>query len=185
MASKGKQRKLNDRQLKFCEEYIIDLNAKRAAIAAGYSEKTAEVQASNLLRNIKVAEKVQALMNNRSKRTEITADKVLQEIAAIAFADAKELFDQDGNMRPLDEIADTTAISEVTKTTMKNGNVKQSIKTYDKLRALELLGKHLVLFTDKIDHSTNGNDMPPAQVIQVMINHRKKGEPIEKHKKNG
>lgn len=184
MAGKVNKAGLNDRQQIFCEEYVIDTNAKRAALAAGYAERSAEAQSSRLLRNDKVANEIQRLMNARSKRTEITADKVLQELAGIAFANAGELFDDDGNMRPLSEIADKTVIAEVQKRTTKAGTVTQSLKMYDKLRALELLGKHLVLFTDKVDHSTNGKDMPPAQTTILQINHRKKGDVIEKQKKN-
>jgi len=77
---------LNVKVLTFCEEFIVDLNGKQAAIRAGYSAKTAHVQASRLLTNAKVQEKIAELQLLRSKRTEITADMVLNELAYVGFA---------------------------------------------------------------------------------------------------
>ena len=71
---------LNPKQAKFCEEYIVDLNGKQAAIRAGYSEKTAENQASRLLSIDKVKEYISFLKGQREKRTEITADMVIKDI---------------------------------------------------------------------------------------------------------
>ena len=83
--------KLTDKQKRFCEEYLIDLNATKAAIRAGYKEKTAYAQGQRLLKKVEAQEYLQELMDERSKRTEITADRVLQELAAIAFSDRTEL----------------------------------------------------------------------------------------------
>src|SRR6187399_2837120 len=73
----------------FCQEYLIDLNATQAAIRAGYSKKTAVVEGSRLLTNANVSEHIKKLMDKRSKRTEITADKVLDELWSIAQEDIK------------------------------------------------------------------------------------------------
>lgn len=81
----------NDRQEKFCQEYIVDLNQTQAAIRAGYSTKTADVQASRLLTNVKIQARIQELMKKREQRTEITADKVLQRWWDIATADPNEI----------------------------------------------------------------------------------------------
>jgi phage terminase small subunit len=78
---------LTDKQQRFVEEYLIDLNATKAAIRAGYSAKTANEQGSRLLANVSVFAAVSAAQEERSKRTAITADQVLQELWAIASAD--------------------------------------------------------------------------------------------------
>ena len=71
------------KQSRFVQEYLVDLNGKQAAIRAGYSAKTAEVQASRLLRNAKVQQALQAAMQARSRRTEVTADRVVAEFAKL------------------------------------------------------------------------------------------------------
>lgn len=77
---------LTEKQKRFCEEYIIDLNGAMAAIRTGYSEKTAKEQASRLLTNVNVQEYIQCLKVERSKRTAITADMVIEELAKIGFS---------------------------------------------------------------------------------------------------
>lgn len=72
---------LTDRQARFCEEYLIDLNATQAAIRTGYSEKTANEQGARLLANVSVQEKIAELKAERAKRTEMTQDSVIQELA--------------------------------------------------------------------------------------------------------
>ena len=106
---------LTDKQARFCEEYLIDLNATQAAIRAGYSEKTANEQGARLLANVSVQEKIAELKAERSKRTEITQDSVIQELAAVARAEVK------------------------------------GVRAVDKLKALELLGKHLGMFVERYE----------------------------------
>lgn len=84
---------LNEKQIRFCDEYLVDLNGKQAAIRCGYSEKTAEVQASRLLSNAKVSEYIAMRMDERSKRTEITQDMVLDRWWKIATADPRKLIE--------------------------------------------------------------------------------------------
>ena len=82
--------KLNDRQMRFCDEYLIDLNATQAAIRAGYSEKYANTNAPKLLQNTAVKEYIQKRKADRERRTEITQDMVLRELAIIAFSNAAD-----------------------------------------------------------------------------------------------
>lgn len=82
---------LTAKQARFVDEYLIDLNATQAAIRAGYSAGSAEVEGSRLLRNAKVAAEVSSRQAERAKRTEITQDRVLEELWAIATADPNEL----------------------------------------------------------------------------------------------
>lgn len=161
---------LTPKQKRFVEEYLIDLNATQAAIRAGYSAKTAMEQGCQQLQKPKVQEAIQAAMNARSKRTEITADRVLQEIAHIAFDDIKNYLDfrtekqlvgndpdtgepvyrysQVIEMKDSKEI-DTRSIQEVS-FSPKDGF---KFKLYDKQKAQNDLGKHLKLFTEKVEHS--------------------------------
>jgi phage terminase small subunit len=85
--------KLNDKQARFVEEYLLDLNAKQAAIRAGYSRRTAEAQGSRLLSHVKVAAAIAAAQSARSERTDITADMVLQHWWAIGTANANDLIE--------------------------------------------------------------------------------------------
>ena len=107
--------KLTAKQERFCREDIIDLNATRAAIRAGYSEKTANRIASENLSKLDIQEKIRQLQQKIEARTEITQDKVLNELANIGFAEPSK-----------------------------------QIRVTDKIKALELLGKHLGIFTDKL-----------------------------------
>lgn len=147
---------LNDKQQRFAEEYVRDLNATQAAIRAGYSAKTAEQQGSRLLRHVKVQAEVSRLKAQRSKRTAIDADWVLQQLARIAGADVRKVFRGTELVLPEDiddETAAAIAAIEVVTVSKGEGEVEHvaKIRMVDKLRALELLGRHLKLFTDKIE----------------------------------
>ena len=142
--------KLTEKQKRFCEEYLIDLNATQAAIRAGYKEKTAYAQGQRLLKKVEAQEYLQELMDERSKRTEITADRVLRELAAIAFSDRTELA-QVGERGEV-TFTPTEQLKEDIKRTIagiENGKYGTKVTTYDK----ELLGKHLGLFTAGADNS--------------------------------
>jgi phage terminase small subunit len=150
---------LTARQKFFALEYLKDLNATQAAIRVGYSPKTAFVQASRLLSNVKVQGEVQKAMDARAKRIEISADKVLQAIALQAFYDTRRLFDEDGNCKPIHELDDQTAdalvsFEVVKKTRKRRGRKQQTItevvkyRLADKRANRELLGRHLGLFKD-------------------------------------
>ena len=117
--------KLTTKQQLFVDEYLVDLNATQAAIRAGYSEKTAEFQASRLLKNVKIEKALGIRMKARERRTAITHDKVLEDIERIK-QDAMQLVpDKDGNM------------------TMANHSAA--------LKAAELQGRHLGMFNYKIE----------------------------------
>lgn len=168
--------KLTAKQQRFADEYLVDLNGKQAAIRAGYSEKTAEAQASRLLSNVKVQHYIQKRKQDRVERTEITQDMVLYELASIAFSNAADyasvvekeatlrtdegdeipLYDKDGNpvmYRTVEPVltADLTERQKRALSVIKKGRDGFEIKPYDKLRALELLGKHIGMFQDKVE----------------------------------
>ncbi len=110
------------RQKLFVKEYLKDLNATQAAIRAGYSERTAGSLGQRLLKNVEIQKAIQKAMKKRERNTEITAERVLKEIATIAFA-------------PIDD----------------------KLSYRDKIKALELLGKHQALFVDRVEHSGEVN----------------------------
>lgn len=148
---------LSVRQQMFVREYLIDLNATQAAIRAGYSKKTAGSQGERLLNRSDIKAIVQKKMDERATRVDITADRVLEEIAKLAFSNINDFVDwSDGavSIRASAGIDNKKlgAISEVSESATQNGsNIK--VKMHDKVRALELAGKHLKLFTDKVEHS--------------------------------
>ncbi len=145
---------LNPKQKRFVEEYLKDLNGTQAAMRAGYSEKTANEQAVRLLANVSVAQAVKAGMDRRSRRTEITQDMVLDELRKIAFSGMRNVarWGASGvNMKESEELSedDAASVQEVSETTNQHGG-SLKIKQYDKVKALELLGRHLGMWNDKL-----------------------------------
>lgn len=154
---------LTPKQEAFCLEYIKDLNATQAAIRAGYSEKTATAIAAENLTKPNVAARVEELMKERSKRTEITADLILGELLKLATVDLGKAFDASGTILPINEMPEEVrkAISgiEVNELFGRGDDSDQvigftkKVRFWDKPKSLELLGKHLKLFKEQIEHS--------------------------------
>ncbi len=150
--------RLTDKQKRFVAEYLVDLNATAAARRAGYSEKTACEQAARLLANVKVQAAVQEAKQARQERTEITQDMVLRETAKLAFFDIRKMFGKNGKPLDISELdADTAAALvglDVQDIADNDGDYVGFVKKYkmaDKLKALELLGKHLGTWEPKDD----------------------------------
>lgn len=179
------ENELTAKQRAFVREYLIDLNATQAAIRAGYSAKTAYSQGERLLRNVEVERAISAAMKLRAERTNITADRVLNELAKIGFADIRKavkwtssLITEEDNSDGGDvlviknivtnniqivaseEIDDDTAaaISEISQNA--TGCIK--VKLHDKRAALVDIGRHLGMFTDKVELGGKGGG--PLQV---------------------
>lgn len=169
---------ITEKQKRFADEWLVDLNGTRAYKAAYPSVKkdeTAKAAASRLLTNVNVKVYIQERQKEREKRTEITQDRVLHELALIAFAKASDyarvvekdaMVEVDGNMVPvLDEDGNqvkyrtvepilTDELTEDQKkaiAVIKKGRDGFEIKPYSKIQALELLGKHLGMFTEKVE----------------------------------
>lgn len=140
--------KLNEKQRRFAEEYMVDMNATRAAIRAGYSEKTAPSQGSRLLKNAKVGNEITRLRQGLTDRTAITAERVLEEYRRVAFASMPAYIESTDGTCSLQSVADLSeedaaAISEVVHTAGPNGTTK--VKLHNKLAALDALARHLGL----------------------------------------
>jgi phage terminase small subunit len=146
---------LTAKQKKFCDEYLISLNATDAAIKAGYSAKTADVIGCENL----VKPKIKAYLQERTKkieqRTDITMDAVLQFWHDLAFTPIEEMFDNgpDGTLVPksMDEMTDRAkrCINEMKCQFDKDGNGWQTIKRLDQLKASEMIAKHLGGFIER------------------------------------
>lgn len=172
--------KLTPKQEAFVKEYLIDLNGTAAAKRAGYtgSDNVLANTAHNLLRNPKVAAVIQEAMDKRSERTEITADVVLKELLLIARADLSQAYADNGKLLPIKQIPEDVrrAIAGIKvfeefegmgKDRIQIGEVRE-VKFWDKPKALELLGRHLKLFTDKIEHG--GKEGGPIVILTMPAN---------------
>lgn len=180
--------KLNEQQIRFAREYLIDLNATQAAIRAGYSESTARQIGSKLLTNVDIGQLISSGVARVAKKTDITTERILNELARIAFGaikDVAEWTESGVSFKPSAELSDDAAatISEISESTNEHGGTLK-IKQHDKIRALELLGKYQKLFHDGQqanvnvginivikDYSTNDRDQDciaaEAETIQI------------------
>lgn len=142
--------RLTEKQARFVEEYLVDLNATQAAIRAGYAKKTADVQGPRLLGNVRVQEEIQRAMTERSARTEITQDRVLRELAAIGFARTTDFvkITPSGRVQltPTDELTEEQGRAVAS---IKEGKHGVELRLHDKLGALHLIGRHIGMFTGK------------------------------------
>lgn len=151
--------KLTEKQQRFVDEYLIDLNATQAAIRAGYSIKYADREGHKLVENSRVSEAIEKALAERSRRTGINQDRVVQELAKIAFVKITDVVNDDCEILPNVDEADLAAIESMKVKTIptKSGEigVEREVKLSSKLKALELLGKHLGMWNDKIDVNMN------------------------------
>lgn len=162
---------LSPKQERFCQEYAKDLNGTRAAIRAGYAERSAAEQAARLLTIDKVFSRVSELKAEQTKRLGLDADLILREMLAIARADVTEAFDDMGGLRPFrewpPELRKALSGLEVAELFDGRGDEKTAIgllkkvRFWDKNKALEGLAKHLRLLTERHEHS--GPDGKPIE----------------------
>lgn len=179
---------LTKKQKRFCDEYLVDLNATQAAIRSGYSKRTAQEQSSRLLSKVMVQEYIQKRKTDRIKRTEITQDMVLRELAIIAFSNAADYAsivekqataEVEGTMIPLLNengeplmyrtvepvlTADLTEDQKKALAVIKKGRDGFEIKPYDKVRALELIGRHLGMWDKKTEKD---NEEQAARIEKI------------------
>ena len=142
---------MTKKQKRFIEEYLIDLNATQAAIRAGYSPDTAEQIGYQLLQKTSVSVEVSKAMAERSKRTGISQDRILLELAKMAFVEMTDVVDPETGK--IKENASDDDLSCIQSVKVKPGNygVEREVKLCDKKAALELLGRHLGMFKDNLN----------------------------------
>jgi len=141
----------NAKHERFCQEYLIDLNGYKAAKRAKYSEKTAKVQASQLLTILNIQARIAELQKERSKRTEISQDRVLKELACLGHSNIKDYVKHaaDGfiQFKDIDNISEEDAKAiEAIKVNYKEGRIE--FKLHSKTKTLEMIGRHLGMFKD-------------------------------------
>lgn len=154
---------LNARQQLFVIEFMKDLNATQAAIRAGYSAHTAnEMGAENLAKpSIRLA--IAEAVANRKERIQVDADFVLRELVALASVDLAAAYDENGNLKDIHDIpievrkaiAGVEVFEEYQGTGAEREYIGQTkkLKLWDRPKALEMLGRHLALFNDKLQIS--------------------------------
>lgn len=190
---------LTAKQKRFCDEYLIDLNATQAAIRAGYSEKTAYRTGADNLRKPQIEEYIAKRQKELSRSTEITQERVIKELALIAFSNNADyahvvekkmkaevdgalvdVLDEDGKpvmYRTVEPVL-TEELTEEQKRALaviKKGRDGLEVKSCDKVKALELLGKHLGIFTDKIE--ANVNDTTRSELSELLAQRKARGDP--------
>ncbi|MBN2427887.1 MAG: terminase small subunit [Deltaproteobacteria bacterium] len=188
-------RKLTARQQRFVAEYIKNPNATQAALKAGYKDGSI---GRHLVTKKHVSEAIAERQEKLQKELEISQERTLNEIAAAAFLDIGEIFDEAGNLLHVDQIPEEArraiASIETEKITRGRGDdatpvTIRKIRFHDKLKALEQLAKHLGLFVEKHEHSgpnggpieTKITDFPPIpKTIQEWVEQREEAEKARK-----
>lgn len=162
---------LNERQVAFCREYLLDLNATQAYIRAGYARDGAASSASKLLRNPKVAALIARMQADRAERVQIDADRVLAEVARLAFSDVRGIFAGRGALRPVVDLDDDIAAAvQSVKVVTRAGAVDDEgnlvaedvleYKLADKRGSLKLLMDHLGI--------ANGSDSENDSIVDAL-----------------
>ena len=163
---------LTPKQQRFVEEYLIDLNATQAAIRAGYSEKTAKEIGSENLTKPNIAKAIEEAQNKRAEQTQIDAAYVLRRLVEIDQMDVLDIMDDQMKIRPVNEWPKVWRQYVVNLENLELSDGEgcfKKIKWPDKVKNLELLGKHVSVgaFKDKIEHTG-----PNGGAINVTITRR-------------
>jgi len=150
--------RLTPKQQRFVDEYLCDLNATQAAIRAGYSEKNADVIGYQLLRKTSVSAEIVRCRKQITEKCQVTQERVIAELACIAFFDPRKLYDENGNLKPIQELDEETATAiqsmdqNIVKIKRENGKNRNETVLVDKIRlhnkidALDRLARYLGLY---------------------------------------
>jgi phage terminase small subunit len=160
----------------FCREYIKDLNGTQSAIRAGYSEKTANRIASQLLSKLDVQSRIAEMQSVRVEEVRIDANYVLKRLIEIDEMDVADILDDGGDFLPIRKWPKVwrTTLSGLDIAIINSGDTEtilKKIKWPDKVKNLELLGKHIGVgaFTEKVDHTSSDGSMSPAKPTRAEI----------------
>lgn len=144
---------MTEQRKRFYDRYFETLNGTQSAIYAGYSENTAASQASQMLSDPEGSEYLQNLRNEEAEKNGVSRARLLQEYKKIAFSDVRELYNTDGGLHNVKQIDDETAgaISSIKSKEVFDGEGNKvgdiiEVKTHDKIRALDAIGKHIGFF---------------------------------------
>lgn len=155
--------KLTDKQDLFCREYIIDLNATKAAIRAGYSEKTAKEIGSQNLTKLNIQDRIAQLRKKTLEKLDISHERIAKEYAKIAFSDLSDCVDNEGNIKNINKIENSAAVSSLITdeyTTVSGAShIKTKITLHSKRDGLDGLAKHTGFYEKDNNQKSN------AQII--------------------
>lgn len=146
---------MTDKQKRFVDEYLIDLNATQAAIRAGYKPNNAQQMGSENLSKPVISSAIAKAMAERSKRTGINQDRVIRELARIGFAKITDIVDPETAKIHENASEDDLACIQSIKIKPNEFGTEREVKLYDKKSALVDLGKHLGMFKDRMELSAD------------------------------
>lgn len=163
------RRYVDEKQERFANEYIIDFNGKSAAIRAGHSEASAANVACGLLKQENIQQFIAELIQNRSIRTNIRQDRILEEYAKIAFFNIQDMYSETGNILDINDLDSDTAAAIISldiETSRDNSDARtKKVRVSDKRAALDSLARHLGMFNDKL--SLGGQAGNPIETIDT------------------
>lgn len=156
--------KLSNKQQRFVAEYIKDMNGTQAAIRAGYSNKTAREQAARMLSKVNIAKEIESRLAKIAAKSELTAERVVNEVAGLAFANIADFVDVKNNTVTIkdwskltrEQLAAVQEVQVLKEMTRINGATRKTksqiirLKLYDKRASLELLGRRFNSFPNKV-----------------------------------
>lgn len=169
MSKQPDNKKLTDKQEMFCREYLIDMNATQAAIRAGYSERTARSIGQRMLTNVDIEKRLSELKGDRNERVSVNADYVLDRLMQIDQLDVADILDVNGDLLPVREWSKAwrTSVNAIEVIQMSKGDMDietflKKVKLPDKLKNLELIGKHVDVqaFKDKVENEVSLTSKP-------------------------
>lgn len=175
------ERKLNTRQMRFLDAYFLNPNATQAAITAGYSKKTAGQQGHDLLKHPEICRILKEKTQESAAKLDVSAEKVLKELNGFAHSDIKDAFNEaDGTLKRLSDMPEglRKSIKSIKFTELFEGASGEKfcagrivdIAFWDKPKGLELIGKHLKMFTEKIEVS---GKLSLEQLVEAAANRGK------------
>jgi phage terminase small subunit len=166
--------KCNPMQRRFVEEYVVDLNAKAAYVRAGYKSAAPGPNASRLVARPHISNAIDYELKLLRERSFVRADRVLVELARVAFGDIRDIYDENGNLRPIKDLdpevsAAIASIKIVAQKENEDGSYSPvlEIKRHDKIQALTLLCKHLGIAGDNLKVSGDGTNPLTLLLQQV------------------
>jgi phage terminase small subunit len=167
--------RLAARERRFIDEYLVDLDPRQAAIRAGYRHAQAVDMAAQLLRRPDIVAEIDAEMRRRREKLQVTADRVLQEYAHIAFADLRNFFDWGPKgvaLRPKAALSDADAAALAGVELPASNGRGAKLRFHDKKAALDALARHLGLFKagnreKEVDLAIDGKD--PREVLRERL----------------
>jgi phage terminase small subunit len=173
---------LTPQQEAFVAEYLVDLNAKQAAIRAGYSPKTAETQGTRLFRNVQVKAAVERALEKRTQRVQITQDRVLEELGGLAFSNVDDYaVSSEGRLVPAEGRAPEVmrAVSSIKyRTRTEPGEPPTTVtevefRLWDKPGSVKLAGRHVGLFPNEVKVGLNEDTLAGILTAAHAINKRR------------